>query len=267
MHLRDETASTSAEGLVALLCELSDEQRKHPQVLARTQEEAVERGAVTEPARSLGQRCGREVRPRGVAGDQVADADPVVREQTFAVRCARDDLGCVLGVARHHQLLAIALEPAERRDPIVVAVEDPELARRCHRGQERLPVRQPVGPISDPARHRVDRARSDATSQDGVGKPIDLHDHEALAVGRLDATLRAHHLDKGPEIRSAAVDPEQRDQRSVDDRVDDRREPGGYHAIDVYARRKLDDEEERHDLEDHDQDPHGDQRPRGDDRE
>jgi hypothetical protein len=50
---------------------------------------------------------------------------PLLESRAFAIGQAPDDLRGVVRVARDHQLLAVALVPAEGRDAVVRAVEDP----------------------------------------------------------------------------------------------------------------------------------------------
>ena len=170
-------------------------------------------------------RRGRQVRPGRVAGHQVADARAVVREQALAVRDRDYDQRRVDRVARGHQVLAVALVPAEGRDAVVVAVEDAGLAARRHRRQDRLPARQLVAAVADPAGHRVDRAGAHPAGEDRVGEPVDLDDHEARLVGVARRALDQQALDQQPVVRAAAVDAEDRGQDRVDDRVDERRRP------------------------------------------
>ena len=80
-------------------------------------------------------RAHGRVRRGGVAGEQVADRDPVVDEQPAAVRVLRLDRG---GIGRLvgdvHPALG-AVDPAERGDPLDGAVQDAHLAGRRGRGE------------------------------------------------------------------------------------------------------------------------------------
>ena len=105
-------------------------------------------------------------------------------------------------VARDHQVLAVALVPAEGRDAVVVAVEDARLAGRGHRRQDRLPARQLVAAVADPAGHRVDGAGPDAAGEDRMGEAVDLDDDEAGLVGRRRRPLEEQVLDRAGRRRS-----------------------------------------------------------------
>ena len=164
-------------------------------------------------------------------------------------------------------MLAVALVPAEGRDPVVVAVQDPRLAARRHRRQDRLPLRQLVAAVADQAGHRVDRARAHPAGQDRMGEAVDLDDHQARLVGVARRPLDQELLDEQAVVRAAAVDPEDRGQDRVDDREDERADQRGHEAVDVDARGPLGDDEERHHLEDQDEDRDQDQRDRGRQRE
>ncbi len=232
------------------------------QVAGRAEEERRERLAVTDPA-ALGLDGGRgQVRSSRITCDQVADAGPVVRQQALAVGDARDDQGRVGGVARRHEVLAVALVPAEGRDAVVVAVEDARLTGRRHRGQERLPARQLVGPVPDPACHRVDRPGADPAGKDRMCQPVDLDDHQA---GLVRVPLRSlHHqaLDEHAVVGAAAVDTQDGGQDSVDDRVDERADQRDQEPGDMDAGCPLRDHQERNHLEDQDQDPRQHERDR-----
>ncbi len=260
MHLRADAGASRAAGLVLLLDDLAEEHRERPEIAGRAEEERHERLAVADPATLGLDRRRRQVRPRRIAGQQVADAGAVVRQQALAVRDARHDQRRVDRVARRHQVLAVAFVPAEGRDAVVVAVEDAGLAARCHRRQDRLPLRQLVAAVADHAGHRVDRSGAHPTGQDRVGEAVDLDDHEARLVGVALRALDEQSLDEEPVIGAAAVDAEDRGQDRVDDGVDERGDEGGPEPVDVHARRPLDDDDERDDLEHQDQDPDEDER-------
>ena len=266
MHLGDDAGADGPAGLVALLQELGHEHRERAEIAARAEEEPEERLAVADALRLVLDRRGRDVGPRRVAGHQVADAHAVVREQSLAVRQAPDDLRRVVRVARDHELLAVALVPAEGGDPVVRPVQDAGLAGGRHRRQDRLPAGQLVGPAPDPAGHRVDRPGPDPAGQDRVGQPIDLDDHQARLVGVLDVPRREQVLDQEAEERAAPVDAQDRRQRGVHRGVDERRDQGGEEAVDVDAVRQRRDDEERHDLEDEDEDSEQHERARGGER-
>ena len=152
VHLRRDARAAGPSCLVALLEELAQEERERSEVAARAQEEPEERLAVPDALRFVLDGRGRDVRARGVTRDEIADADAVVRQEAFAVGHAPDDLRRVDRAARDHQLLSIAFVPAERRDPVVVPVQDPGLAGGRHRRQDGLPRGEDVAAAADPAR-------------------------------------------------------------------------------------------------------------------
>ena len=262
MHLRPDAGASRAAGLVLLLDDLAEEHGERTEIAGRAEEERHERLAVADPAALGLDGRGGQVRPRRVAGHQVADAGAVVRQQALAIRDARHDQRRVGRVARRHQVLAVAFVPAEGRDAVVVAVQDAGLAARRHRRQDRLPLRQLVAAVADHARHRVDRSGAHPAGQDRVGEPVDLDDHEARLVGMALRALDEQSLDEEPVIGAAAVDAEDRGQDRVDDGVHERGDQGGPEPVDVDARRPLDDDDERDDLEHEDQDPDQDERDR-----
>ena len=267
MHLRPDAGPAGPPRLEPFLDELAEEERERTHIAGRAEEERREGLTVSDPAALGLDRRGRQVRPRGVARQQIADAGPVVRKQALSVRDARSDQGRIGGIARCHQVFAVSLIPAEGWDPIVVAVQDPGLAARRHRRQDRLPARQLVAAVADHAGHRVDRAGAHPAGQDRMGEAIDLDDHQAWLVRMASRSLDHQPLDQRAVIRAAAVDPEDRRQDRVDDRVDERADQRGPEAVHVDAGGPLGHHDERDHLEDEHEDADQDQRDRGRQRE
>ena len=88
--------------------------------------------------------------------------------------------------ARHHR--PGLLHPAERRDVLVRAQQDPRLAGARLRGEVGLPLGQAVGVLGQPAGHGGRVAVAHRPAQDGQGKPIDLEEDDAGNVGGRDGT-------------------------------------------------------------------------------
>ena len=269
MHLRLYAGASRAPRLEALLEELAEEHRERAQIAVGAQEEAEEGLAVAETATLGLDRGGRHVRPGRVAGHQVADARAVVREEAFAVGQAADDLDRVVRVARDHQPLTVALEPAERRDPVV----------RCRAGcrpgwpRSSTAVSAPSSDsvwlllriqldivLTEPARTRPARIGCARPSIWTITRP-------GLSDG---VTLRfvMSLLDQEAEVRLRPVQAEHRREYRVDGRVDERADQRGDEARDLDAPGAAGrSSEEREDLQDQDQDAHEDERERGHERE
>ena len=114
-------------------------------------------------------------------------------------------------VARDHQVLAVALVPAERRDAVVVAVEDARPGwPTSSTGRIASQRDEPVRAVADPAGHRVDRAGAHAAGEDRVGEAVDLDDHQARRVGLRRGALEQQALDQQAVVRVAAVDAQDR---------------------------------------------------------
>ena len=167
--------------------------------------------------------AGRDVGARRVAGHEVADAHALVREQALAVRQPADDLRGVGGVARDHQLLRGRARTSGTPG-----------CRRCCRGGSRPGWPRSSTAGSPPSAracafrsrtqraHRVDRSRPDAAGEDRVRQPVDLDDHEPRRIGLLLRLLGQQARDEEAEVGPAAVDAEDRRERGVDGRVDER---------------------------------------------
>ena len=155
------------------------------------------------------------------------------RPSPFEMRDA--DQGRIGRVARGHQVRPVTLVPAERRDPVVVAVQDPGLAPRGHRRQDRLPARQLVAAVADHAGQGVDRAGAHPAGEDGMGEAVDLDDHEAGLVRVALRALDQQSLDEHAVVGAAAVDAEDPGQDGVDDRVDERADQRDQEPVDMDA--------------------------------
>ena len=158
----------------------------------------------------------------------------------------------------------LLLVPAEGRDPVVVAVQDPRLAGRGGRRQERLPAVEVVAAGADPAGEVGDPAGPDLPGQDRLGEAVDLDDDQPGLVGRRHALAAGHHLlHEDGEVGIIAGDREDRRQERVYDRVDER----GHQGRDDPAHLEVADEDRQHqerdDLEDEGGDRHGDDRDAG----
>ncbi len=197
--------------LEVLLEDLGDRADDRVKVVVRAGEEREEGLALAEPLALVLDRGHRDVRADGVAGEEVADARPVVRQQALAVRDPGRDLGGIRRVVGDQDPVGFLLVPPEGRDAVVVAVQDPGLARRRGRRQECLPAREPVAAGAHPGRQVGDPAGPNLAGEDRVGQPVDLHDDEAGLVRAHDVLAPGRELlDQHPEVRVVVADREDR---------------------------------------------------------
>ena len=140
------------------------------------------------------------------------------------------DLRAVVRVRAHHQRAPLLLHPAEGRNVLVRAEQDPRLARARLRGEVRLPLDHPVRPVGQPARHLGGVAVAHSPLEDREGEAVDLEVDDPGDV-RLDPVLRASGESVGDPQRVRVVvvraddDVEdrghRRDQQRSDERVEE----------------------------------------------
>src|SRR3954463_850333 len=96
-------------------------------------------------------RAHRQYRVRCVSGENVADADTTVGEQTETVAHLLLDVRRVLRMVRDGEATRLLLIPAERRHGVSAAVQDSGLTRRRRRRQLRAPVHELVSAAAHPS--------------------------------------------------------------------------------------------------------------------
>ena len=240
MHLRLDARPPGPPRLDPLLEELAEEQRERAQVAGRAEEEAQERLAVADALRLVLDGRRREVRPRRVAGHEVADARAVVREQALAVRQPADDL------ARRRRDCSTPSGAAGR-----ARTSGTPGCRRCCRGGSRPGWRTSSTAGSPPSatacacRSRTQRAivltepARIRPARIGWARPsIWMITRPGLSDCAPSPASTSRLLDEQPVEGVAAVDAEDRREDRVDDRVDERADERREEAVDVDARRQ-----------------------------
>ena len=175
---RLDAANALALRLDDLLHDLSDRKDEPAQVGVRADEEPVEDVAAARLARRIVNRRRGQVAALGVAGEQVADRR-AADQQAASVGEAPHDLARVGRMVRDEEVPAVLLPPAERGDAVVRAMEDPGLAGRGLRRQERLPLVQHHPARSEPPRERGHPAALELADQDRIRQAVDLDEHDA----------------------------------------------------------------------------------------
>ncbi len=139
----------------------------------------------------------REDRLVRVAGEQVAAARTAAGQQTVARAAPPLDLGAVLGRRAGHHRRRLLLDPAEGRDVLVRAEQDPGLAGPRLGGEVRLPFGQVVVVLGDPAGHVGGAAVAHRAAQDRQPESVDLQEDDPRRVGPRHLSLAAgdppHH--------------------------------------------------------------------------
>ena len=127
--------------------------------------------------------AGREERGVGVAREQVAAAGAAVGEQSGAGGAVPFDRRAVVRVRAGEHPARALLDPAERRDVLVVPQQDPGLTGAGLGGQVGLPSEQPVAVVGDPAGHVRCAAGLHRAAQDRQREPVDLEEEDPGRVG------------------------------------------------------------------------------------
>ena len=117
------------------------------------------------------------------AGEEVAAARATTREQPRAARVSPLELGAVLGRRTGDERLPLLLDPAEGRDVVVRAEQDPRLRRARLRGEVGLPLEQLVRAVREPARHRRRVPVAHRALQHRKREPVDLEEDDSRLVG------------------------------------------------------------------------------------
>ena len=149
-----------------------------------------------------------------LAGEQVAAARAAVDQQADAGRSPALDLRAVGRRRARHQRRGLLLDPAERRDVLVGAEQDPRLAGAGLRREVGLPLGQPVRVLGEPARHRRGVAVTHRALQHGQREPVDLEEDDARDAGLGDDALAAADppgdADRGRVVRAEKDGDERR---------------------------------------------------------
>src|SRR5438132_858791 len=239
-----------AAGLHELFDDLADRQHGPADEAVRTDEEPIEDMAATELARGIVDRRRGQVAACRVARKQVADGCAAVREQAVAVRDPAHDLARVRRVVRDQEALPALLPPAERRDPVVVAVKDARLTRRGLRREQRLPrIDRHVFGAHPPCEVRRP-ARSQLILEDGPRQAVDLDEDDAWPVGPSGVAVSRRELpDKGAEERVVVPDRQARGEDRGRDGEGERSEHGGLRTVDRQPDGKAREDQEREALD------------------
>ncbi len=127
-----------------------------------------------------------------LAGEQVAAARPAISQEPRA-RMAALDLCAVRRRRAGHHRSRLLLDPAEGRDVLVRAQQDPRLAGTCLRGEVGLPLRQSVAVLGDPPSHRRRAPVTDRVAQYRKRETVDLEEEDARSVRPRGRSLAARH--------------------------------------------------------------------------
>ena len=119
----------------------------------------------------------------GLAREQVAAARAAVGEQALPGGVPALDLRAVRRPRAGDELRGLLLDPAEGRDVVVRAEQDPGLARAGLRGEIGLPLGEAVRALLEPARHRRRVAVAHRALQHGQREPVDLEEDDPGRVG------------------------------------------------------------------------------------
>ena len=135
------------------------------------------------------------------------------------------DLRAVRRRRAHHQAAVLLLDPAEGRDVLVGAHEDPGLAGTGLGGEVGLPLGQAVALVGDPARHRGRAPVAHRVAEHRQREAVDLQEHDAGHVGTGAAALASGDAARDPErVRVVVVGPEDHLQDDAHRRHDQRGE-------------------------------------------
>ena len=144
----------------------------------------------------------------GLAGEQVPAARAAVAQEPVA-RVTTLDLGTVGRRRARHRRRRLLLDPAERGNVLVRAEQDAGLRRTRLRGEIRLPLRQRVAALDEPAGHVRRVPVTHRPLQDGQREAVDLEVDDPRRVC-LDALARALRdpLDHAQRVGVVVVRPE-----------------------------------------------------------
>ena len=198
----------------------------------------------------------------GFAGQQVAAAGAPVREQPAAGRMGALDLRAVGRSGARDELGRLLHDPAEGRDVLVRAEQDPRLTRACLGREVGLPLGELVAAVVEPTRHGRRVSVPHRALQHRQGEAVDLEEDDPRRVGpRQLAGAARDALDDAVRVRIVVVRPEdhvehdadrcrdERDAESGPERVD--REIAAGHAIRCQQHERVEDEDEQQAEDEH----------------
>jgi hypothetical protein len=187
----------------------------------------------------------------GLAGQEIPATCAAAGEQADARRASPLDLRAVVGLRARHLPAALLLHPAEGRDVVIRAEQDPGLARACLRAEIRLPLGERVAFVGEPARHLRRAPVAHGATQDRQPEPVDLEeDDPRLVRARLPLRAARDALRHAQHVRLVVVRPEDRVERDREDRDEERGEQCIPERVDgERARRDLRDEQEHRRVE------------------
>ena len=151
-----------------------------------------------------------------LAGEQVPAARAAVDEQPDARSRARRSISAQSGGRRaRHQRPRLLLDPAERRDVLVRAEQDPRLARAGLRGEVGLPLDQAVRVLGQPAGHGRGVAVAHRPAQHRQRQPVDLEEDDPGTSVLAMVALPARDPPRDPErVRVVRAEHRPRARRS-----------------------------------------------------
>ena len=145
----------------------------------------------------------------GLAREQVAAARAAVDQEADARGPLPLDACAVVRRRAGRQHPALLVHPAERRDVLVRAEQDPRLARPGLRGQVGLPLGQPVRAFRDPAGHVGRVPVPHRPPEDGERESVDLEeDDPGLVRAGATALSAGDALDDSQRVGVVVVRPE-----------------------------------------------------------
>ena len=141
----------------------------------------------------------------GLAGQEVSPARATVGQEADAGGEPFLDLRAVRGRRARHHPAGLLLDPAERRDVLVGAQQDPGLTGPGLRREVGLPLDQAVRVRGEPAGQVGRVAVAHRTVQHRQGEAVDLEEHEARDVGRVDDAQPTRDPSRDPDRRRSSA--------------------------------------------------------------
>ena len=165
----------------------------------------------------------------GLARKQVPATRAAVCEQADSRGAIALDPRAVVRGRASREHAAFLVDPAERRDVLVRAEQDPGLAGSRLRREIGLPLAQPVRPGGDPAGHGRRVAVAHRPAEYGKREPIDLEEEDSRHVGWARPALPArdalHYSQRVGVVVIRAEDHLERDAHGGDDQRRQQRPP------------------------------------------
>ena len=159
----------------------------------------------------------------GFAGQQVAAAGAPVGEEPAAGRMGALDLRAVGRAGARDERRRLLHDPAEGRDVLVRAEQDPRLARTRLGREVGLPLRELVAAVLEPARHVRRVSVPHRPLQHRQGEAVDLEEDDPRRVGpRQLAGAARDPPDDAVRVRVVVVRPEDHVEHDADGGRDER---------------------------------------------